>query len=383
MTDEFIPRPKTSLSSWFYSELWHLATNKGRQVGLWRSCYLWSMTRTFRLILFLQTLFSGAKPVAKYCEDIDALDDKISQASETEVDDMVVIGQHKDFDKGILLRKSELLFQLEVTLTYLPVCPDEALAVLTRNDADLENLSKRVFYKAYYDASKSHGQLQLTLLHNCLDILHSCHKATRALLSRCETPVLWESDAITLGQMLSSLNSDENTIEKVKKGKHWNFIGFQGEDPCTDFRGVGELGLHHLYYFCLNHPLYARRMIQESGSQRIGAGLEDELWYPFALCGIHVTKFLCDLIQDGILQRNLLEAQLRGPEGLEQFTDALFSFLFVRCHLDWAEGVDKSEITSVFQFEGFFAEYAAFTLASLKQSRWLNDEFHPQLTKWW
>lgn len=30
-------------------------------------------------------------------------------------------------------------------------------------------------------------------------------------------------------------------------------MGFQGENPATDFRGTGELGLRNLYYFIKHH----------------------------------------------------------------------------------------------------------------------------------
>ena len=31
-------------------------------------------------------------------------------------------------------------------------------------------------------------------------------------------------------------------------------MGFQGDDPTTDFRGAGRVGLHLLLYFVETHP---------------------------------------------------------------------------------------------------------------------------------
>ena len=37
-------------------------------------------------------------------------------------------------------------------------------------------------------------------------------------------------------------------------GPHWQRLGFQGDDPATDFRGMGVLGLHQLLYLATHHP---------------------------------------------------------------------------------------------------------------------------------
>lgn len=384
MSGQTVPKPKKSLIDRCYSILWHLATNKDVKSSLLSLCYAWTVTRAFRFILFVHSLFSGTKPIVRYCEAIQDVEPNSLPGSGT--GERKILSKAIDnerMDKGLLLKKSESLFRLEVILVYLPVCAAEVHELLTCDSADVELLGSRIYYKAYYDASRWHGGLQMDLLRGCLSSLKSCHVSIRSLVARCDVPVSWDLQSETLHKIASNLMPGHSSFDRLTKGKHWGLIGFQGEDPCTDFRGVGELGLHHLNYFCSHHPLYARRMISESGTQGVGVSSEEQPWYPFALCGIHVTKFLCDLLQNGILERNLIEAQLRGPHGIEQFTDALFSFLFVRCHLDWAEGVDKNEIRSVFQFEMFFKEFGAFLLTTLEQSSWHNDELHPQLTKWW
>ena len=39
------------------------------------------------------------------------------------------------------------------------------------------------------------------------------------------------------------------------KTKAWGDLGFQGEDPRTDFRGGGYTSLAHIYSFCQEHPV--------------------------------------------------------------------------------------------------------------------------------
>ena len=43
--------------------------------------------------------------------------------------------------------------------------------------------------------------------------------------------------------------------------KQWQDIGFQGEDPKTDFRGMGMLGLHNLMKVILVTNFSARLLI--------------------------------------------------------------------------------------------------------------------------
>lgn len=45
-------------------------------------------------------------------------------------------------------------------------------------------------------------------------------------------------------QLWSSLKPDFPLKSRI--GQHWGEIGFQGDDPATDFRGMGLLGLKNL-----------------------------------------------------------------------------------------------------------------------------------------
>ena len=44
-----------------------------------------------------------------------------------------------------------------------------------------------------------------------------------------------------------NLKPSEKLLNRISK--QWIEIGFQVEDPATDFRGAGELGLENLYNF--------------------------------------------------------------------------------------------------------------------------------------
>jgi hypothetical protein len=76
--------------------------------------------------------------------------------------------------------------------------------------------------------------------------------------------------------------------------KQWTQIGFQGEDPKTDFRGMGILGLRHLVYLATEYPDSARNMLLHSNHPVHG--------FPFAITGINLTYLAYTLLIEGKLK---------------------------------------------------------------------------------
>lgn len=77
--------------------------------------------------------------------------------------------------------------------------------------------------------------------------------------------------------------------------KDWGEVGFQGMDPCSDFRGMGLLGLQQLLF--LSKKKIAAEMLLDAGHSR--------RFYPFACTGINVTAFTVELLREGRLHRYL------------------------------------------------------------------------------
>lgn len=63
-------------------------------------------------------------------------------------------------------------------------------------------------------------------------------------------------------QLWEALNPSYPLTARISK--QWSEIGFQGEDPMTDFRGMGILGLDNLIYFATNHTKVARLILLHS-----------------------------------------------------------------------------------------------------------------------
>ena len=108
-------------------------------------------------------------------------------------------------------------------------------------------------------------------------------------------------DALTLGEVLSAdvgatgralvpesvvaLGPSEASCE-LPSAK-WLQLGFQGDDPATDFRGMGVLGLQNLVYFGEHYPEVFQRLVSKQRKRD----------YPLACAGINVTAMLVDLLR--------------------------------------------------------------------------------------
>lgn len=73
--------------------------------------------------------------------------------------------------------------------------------------------------------------------------------------------------------------------------KQWQDIGFQGDDPKTDFRGMGLLGLENLLFFATEYKTPASHVLSHS--------LHPVYGYAFAIVGINLTSMAWQLLKDG------------------------------------------------------------------------------------
>ncbi|KAG2220480.1 hypothetical protein INT45_011484, partial [Circinella minor] len=76
--------------------------------------------------------------------------------------------------------------------------------------------------------------------------------------------------------------------------RQWAEIGFQGNDPATDFRGMGLQGLDDLIYYATTHTDSAQRTFSSSR--------HPVSWYPFAIVGINITQCAVQALRTRQLQ---------------------------------------------------------------------------------
>ncbi|KAH7987028.1 hypothetical protein HPB49_026126 [Dermacentor silvarum] len=99
------------------------------------------------------------------------------------------------------------------------------------------------------------------------------------------------------------LRPDEHLRGPVSK--QWTEVGFQGEDPRTDFRGMGMLGLENLVFFATEYTEVARHVLSHS--------LHPQFGYSFAIVGINLTSLLYHLLVKGKLKSHVYNAVAERP----------------------------------------------------------------------
>ncbi|XP_057216086.1 ELMO domain-containing protein 1 isoform X1 [Triplophysa rosa] len=134
--------------------------------------------------------------------------------------------------------------------------------------------------------------------------------------------------------------------------KQWCEIGFQGNDPKTDFRGMGLLGLHNLLYFAEHDKATALQVLHDSlqpkhrnGSIEEASEMSKAEWdkkkfdkaigYSFAIVGINITDLAYSLLVNGALKTHLYNVAPEMPS-LAHFQQT-FCYLMQEFHRFWIE----------------------------------------------
>jgi len=136
----------------------------------------------------------------------------------------------------------------------------------------------------------------------------------RQLIAQIETvrktPYSSENDEHEkmLMQLWKALRPETSLDSRVSK--QWTEIGFQGDDPATDFRGMGILGLQNLIYFVTEFSDRAKQMLAHSNHPKYG--------YSFAIVGINITFLTYQLLIGGHLKTHFYNA-VNGRPQLEHF----------------------------------------------------------------
>jgi len=108
---------------------------------------------------------------------------------------------------------------------------------------------------------------------------------------------------------------------KSRVNSAWKELGFQGDDPKTDFRGMGLLGLENLLYFAKNYPGAALHVLSHSHHPIYG--------YSFAIVGINLTHMSYMLWKDGTAKTHIYNI-CHKPNGYQPNLKHFHRFY---CHL--------------------------------------------------
>ncbi|XP_071077579.1 ELMO domain-containing protein 1 isoform X1 [Desmodus rotundus] len=143
-----------------------------------------------------------------------------------------------------------------------------------------------------------------------------------------------------------------NTPLESRISKQWCEIGFQGDDPKTDFRGMGLLGLYNLQYFAERDSTAAQQVLSDSLHPKCRDITKEEIskfskaeWeqkrmdkaigYSFAIVGINITDLTYNLLVSGALKTHFYNIAPEAPT-LSHFQQT-FCYLMHEFHKFWIE----------------------------------------------
>ncbi|XP_029915293.1 ELMO domain-containing protein 2 isoform X2 [Myripristis murdjan] len=134
--------------------------------------------------------------------------------------------------------------------------------------------------------------------------------------------------------------------------KQWGDIGFQGDDPKTDFRGMGLLGLINLVFFSENYTDAARQVLFHANHPKLG--------YSYAIVGINLTEMAYSLLKSGALKPHFYNTILGKPE-LQHFHQ-LYCYLAYEFDKFWV----AEEPESIMQFNHYREKFHSQVKAQLQ-----------------
>lgn len=136
-------------------------------------------------------------------------------------------------------------------------------------------------------ASEAHPKFQLSMTDSLQRI--SAYNQIIVLAENCRKSKFSSDNVdheVKLNKLWQLYNADRELPNRV--GHHWTEIGFQGDDPATDFRGMGLLGLDQLIYFAETYPDHALHVLSQSHHPQYG--------FSFAIVGINMTEMCVNLL---------------------------------------------------------------------------------------
>ncbi|XP_067296943.1 ELMO domain-containing protein 2 [Pseudorasbora parva] len=114
--------------------------------------------------------------------------------------------------------------------------------------------------------------------------------------------------------------------------KQWGNIGFQGDDPKTDFRGMGMLGLTNLLFFSVKYTDEARQVLSHANHPRLG--------YSYAIVGINLTEMAYSLMKSDALKLHFYNT-VSGKPQMQDFHQ-FYCFLAYEFDKFWLEEEPES-----------------------------------------
>ncbi|KAJ3017254.1 hypothetical protein HKX48_003644 [Thoreauomyces humboldtii] len=164
----------------------------------------------------------------------------------------------------------------------------------TGNDESMEAAFAAILRVKLFPMGGSVKTPHAVLLHQCLVKISSSWALIHKLGARAKTP--YDSNDPAHEKLLLELWDLASPREALtgRTSSQWQTIGFQGNDPATDFRGLGLLGLDCLVHHARHHP--------ESLKEGLQISRHPTKWFSHAVVGINVAAYALELARTRRLQ---------------------------------------------------------------------------------
>lgn len=202
-----------------------------------------------------------------------------------------------------------------------------------RNDKALKAIEATI--NVIFHVKKIKRDLHIQFVHSlsaCLQQLCGYKQLVQEVEALRATP--YDADNLEHEQRLLQLWSllQPGVPLMTRKTKQWQNIGFQGDDPKTDFRGMGLLGLENLLYFAKEYNTAARHILSHSHHPKHG--------YSFAIVGINLTHMTYRLLMEGCAKTHMFNVCASSPmesqrRPMLKHFHHLYSYLFVEFDKFW------------------------------------------------
>jgi len=257
--------------------------------------------------------------------------------------------------------RADLILQLEQLLT--ESSQDSVKAILFASDIGCTKDYASRILKTYSISPLKSEHLRKTL-ESWLPYLISYNDLINTVEKLRQTP--YDSQDKAHERELLKLWSDlqPDMPLKARISSDWSEIGFQGEDPKTDFRGMGLLGLRNLSFFAAGDKFgsAARRCVVRSH--------HPQYWYSWAIVGINLTSLCYEFLKKGHLKRSFYESASHDEKDslccLEQY-HSIFCLTFIAFDEFWIR-----QQKSIMEFNSVREEFRLILLRRLRAGHFMD-----------
>jgi len=175
--------------------------------------------------------------------------------------------------------------------------------------------------------------------------LRGDHLAAQRDMLMCVAKIAFDESQEVHQRILMSIfkSLTGNTRDPPRFGAHWELVGFQGNDPATDLRGVGMLSLLNALFLVTRRRELAQKLYTLSRGDRD---------FPFMAVSINLTKVCLEALRSG----SLTTAANQRNSVVEAFHD-LHCGLYAHMALQWRARLLSIRVhySLVAPFFGFFS----------------------------